>query len=952
MIPSGFPTRHASAGRLVRRRTVVATFLRVVRSTNQRQTSLGTQVDQDEHEHILPRLQQRSRPTFPDRLANRLALAIIRSVVTDAPSFPRKQKPSADRKKLSSIVSSPPLAPSSLPTSYTNVQYSPSALNSVRTLPAPQLPPPISTSAPQPPSSSSSLLSSPVSSYQLPAQSGVGAKFKQALLANRRKKPTQGSSSTGSDVWDENTASSPTSIVSSPSKSFPTIRIPPVVPPPSDGSLNLNSPTSPPQRLRLESKISAFTAGLRKHHAIMSHPPISPSKPGPTPPPKPVGLRAQPSNSNLQLEKDQPVTPRPSDSSISSSMRPLTPTIVAAQNLAAASSIVPKSMAGFASRVVGGSDHGGSGSGRNLLLPGSGTNARSSFAMPDSPSISAALSYMQNIPPQRDSRNYEPDGGDDEVLYSGTGGGKDKEKKREQRRSAAAAITTTTASGLKPVPEGSSVSSYTSLAGKGNANPLADLPPRTDSLQNGGLSRGSPGRGSKRRSASLGDVFRGGFTPAMARAAVTLPQDQEKLNATVDSNEPPRGTPPAQSGRPIRPTHFRAGSSGNTAANQNPVAAAYQYINAEVDGKAPFLAPKLPSPQPSPHPSPAVPPAHPMRRKNAEPYASGNESSGGESAFARGLGLRGGLKGRLAAWTAAATASPGPPAQRVRAQSPHPPGAYPGNASMSSTSTSPASPPSSLAVAAAENMLGASYLRTRSNSSLPLGSSSPSPPNPKRLTATIGNTRSAEPSYQYSPEPLSKDSGYISSSANTSGLASVAAGSIGAASGMALNLGKKGWDRMGNFLGHRAGQSGSWGLSGYGSTGEDSTRESVEGGTMSDSGSFGYGTTSSSGGPPSMLGTMVRPATRRGRGAVFGARLETCVRETRIVIRGADGQEPRRGEGAWVTALVTRCIEHLMHWGMEEEGLFRISGRSTHIAKIRAEFDTGKPPNSLELFTS
>ncbi|TFY77669.1 hypothetical protein EWM64_g6341, partial [Hericium alpestre] len=40
-------------------------------------------------------------------------------------------------------------------------------------------------------------------------------------------------------------------------------------------------------------------------------------------------------------------------------------------------------------------------------------------------------------------------------------------------------------------------------------------------------------------------------------------------------------------------------------------------------------------------------------------------------------------------------------------------------------------------------------------------------------------------------------------------------------------------------------------------------------------------------------------------------------------------------------ALVVRCAQHLHKWGIEEEGLFRISGRASHIAKLRSEFNTG-----------
>ncbi|EIM81090.1 RhoGAP-domain-containing protein [Stereum hirsutum FP-91666 SS1] len=42
-----------------------------------------------------------------------------------------------------------------------------------------------------------------------------------------------------------------------------------------------------------------------------------------------------------------------------------------------------------------------------------------------------------------------------------------------------------------------------------------------------------------------------------------------------------------------------------------------------------------------------------------------------------------------------------------------------------------------------------------------------------------------------------------------------------------------------------------------------------------------------------------------------------------------------------IPALVLRCAQHLLKWGLEEEGLFRISGRASHVSKLRAEFDTG-----------
>jgi len=40
-------------------------------------------------------------------------------------------------------------------------------------------------------------------------------------------------------------------------------------------------------------------------------------------------------------------------------------------------------------------------------------------------------------------------------------------------------------------------------------------------------------------------------------------------------------------------------------------------------------------------------------------------------------------------------------------------------------------------------------------------------------------------------------------------------------------------------------------------------------------------------------------------------------------------------------AVAVRCVEYLTFWGPQEEGVFRISGRSSHINRIRQEFDAG-----------
>ncbi|EJD03139.1 RhoGAP-domain-containing protein [Fomitiporia mediterranea MF3/22] len=78
-----------------------------------------------------------------------------------------------------------------------------------------------------------------------------------------------------------------------------------------------------------------------------------------------------------------------------------------------------------------------------------------------------------------------------------------------------------------------------------------------------------------------------------------------------------------------------------------------------------------------------------------------------------------------------------------------------------------------------------------------------------------------------------------------------------------------------------------------------------------------------------------------GKGLAFGRELELCVQDTACeagVDCSADGIDL---EGRSLPALVVRCAQHIVKWGVQEEGLFRISGRSTHVSKLRAEFDSG-----------
>ncbi|KAF8264283.1 hypothetical protein EI94DRAFT_504962 [Lactarius quietus] len=102
------------------------------------------------------------------------------------------------------------------------------------------------------------------------------------------------------------------------------------------------------------------------------------------------------------------------------------------------------------------------------------------------------------------------------------------------------------------------------------------------------------------------------------------------------------------------------------------------------------------------------------------------------------------------------------------------------------------------------------------------------------------------------------------------------------------------------------------------------------------------------------LGTCLRRPMRNNSGSavvgglVFGRDLKTCAEETaidaiRLAPPASDSSHtvsPALHE-RWLPALVFRCAQHLMKWGVEEEGLFRVSGRATQVAKLRSEFDTG-----------
>ncbi|KAI0081876.1 RhoGAP-domain-containing protein, partial [Panus rudis PR-1116 ss-1] len=128
--------------------------------------------------------------------------------------------------------------------------------------------------------------------------------------------------------------------------------------------------------------------------------------------------------------------------------------------------------------------------------------------------------------------------------------------------------------------------------------------------------------------------------------------------------------------------------------------------------------------------------------------------------------------------------------------------------------------------------------------------------------------------------------------------------------------------------------------------------------SVSDIDGYGYGVSNGATGP--MLGSRLRGPRRNAMGApivgglVFGRELEMCVRDTAI-----DGVFEDKSENVGnavvkplekrkLPALVVRCAQHILVWGVQEEGLFRVSGRPAHVAKLRSEFDTGADYNLVE----
>lgn len=76
---------------------------------------------------------------------------------------------------------------------------------------------------------------------------------------------------------------------------------------------------------------------------------------------------------------------------------------------------------------------------------------------------------------------------------------------------------------------------------------------------------------------------------------------------------------------------------------------------------------------------------------------------------------------------------------------------------------------------------------------------------------------------------------------------------------------------------------------------------------------------------------------------VFGKDLGVLGRTDLTVIDPDEELDAfQRQRRACLPAVLVRSVEHLQLWAVKEEGIFRISGRSSHISRLKAEFDAGK----------
>nr|XP_019050418.1 hypothetical protein I302_00850 [Kwoniella bestiolae CBS 10118]OCF29348.1 hypothetical protein I302_00850 [Kwoniella bestiolae CBS 10118] len=112
--------------------------------------------------------------------------------------------------------------------------------------------------------------------------------------------------------------------------------------------------------------------------------------------------------------------------------------------------------------------------------------------------------------------------------------------------------------------------------------------------------------------------------------------------------------------------------------------------------------------------------------------------------------------------------------------------------------------------------------------------------------------------------------------------------------------------------------------------------------SRSDNYEFGHGNAPPADGPTFEVDTIKRMGDGIV-GKVFGRDVVEVGKEWCVVDEMDEGgmDDYERRKRRCLPAVVIRSVEYLRIWGPKEEGIFRISGRSSHIAKLRREFDSG-----------
>ena len=67
---------------------------------------------------------------------------------------------------------------------------------------------------------------------------------------------------------------------------------------------------------------------------------------------------------------------------------------------------------------------------------------------------------------------------------------------------------------------------------------------------------------------------------------------------------------------------------------------------------------------------------------------------------------------------------------------------------------------------------------------------------------------------------------------------------------------------------------------------------------------------------------------------------------------GVSLEDLLKRDGSAIPLVVCQCLQAVDLFGLEVEGIYRLSGSAAHVTKLRTLFDNGKPSSSLHAFTN